>query len=155
MKFIGRASVVVLAFSLALLAFAAHTHLPTPSTWTLNLGESDFGGGVSMKSDVFVMTEDTEKWAKWTDTMVTSDGKTVKSSWSGAADGKPHPFVGWGATYSSDPATDVSVEKMPDGTVQTCTFFLNAAKNKFTNKCVAKSPDGKESHQTIVYDRTK
>ncbi len=150
-----RVSAVVLAFTLAPFAFAAHTHLPTPSTWTLNVGESDFGGGPSMKSDTFIITTDTEKWGKWTDTMVDADGKTVKSSWSGAEDGKPHPFTGWNATYSSDPATDVSVEKMPDGTVQTCNFWLSPDKKKFTNKCVAKSPDGKEAHQTIVYDRTK
>ena len=37
------------------LVYLAHTHLPTPSTWTLNLAESDFGGGVSMKSDTFVL----------------------------------------------------------------------------------------------------
>ena len=28
-------------------AFAANTHVPTPSTWTLNLGESNFGSGPS------------------------------------------------------------------------------------------------------------
>jgi len=152
----SRVAALLLASTLTPVAFAAHTHLPTPSTWTLNLGESDFGGGVSMKSDTFVITKDTEKWGTWTDTMVTGDGKTVKSSWSGAEDGKPHPFTGWaGATYSSDPTTDVSVEKMPDGTVQTCTFSLNPAKNGFTNKCTAKSPDGKVVQQTIVYDRTK
>lgn len=156
LKFISRASVVVLAFTVAPFAFAAHTHLPAHSTWTLNLGESDFGGGVSMKSDTFVLITDTDKWGKWTDTMVGADGKTVKSVWSGAEDGQPHPFTGWaGATYSTDPASDVSVEKFPDGTVQTCHFSLTPDSRKFTNKCVAKSPDGKEAHQTIVYDRTK
>ena len=152
----SRVAAVLLASTFTPFAFAAHTHLPTPSTWTLNLAESDFGGGISLKSDTFVITEDTDKWGKWTDTAVDGNGKTVKSSWSGAEDGKPHPFGGWaGATYSSDPATDVSVEKFPDGTVQTCTFSLNASKTKFTSKCAAKSPNGKVAHQTIVYDRTK
>lgn len=155
-KRISLVSAVLLAFTLVPFAFAAHTHLPAHSTWTLNVGESDFGGGVSMKSDTFVLITDTDKWGKWTDTMVTGDGTTVKSSWSGAEDGKPHPFTGWpGATYSTDPATDVSVETFPDGTVQTCDFSLSSDGKKFTNKCVAKSPDGKETHQTIVYDRTK
>jgi len=71
---------VLLASTLTPVAFAAHTHLPTPSTWTLNLGESDFGGGVSMKSDTFVITKDTEKWGTWTDTMVTGDGRNYKFS---------------------------------------------------------------------------
>lgn len=155
LKRISLASVALLAFTLVPFAFAAHTHLPAHSTWTLNVGESDFGGGVSMKSDTFVLITDTDKWGKWTDTMVTGDGTTVKSSWSGAEDGKPHPFTGMKGTYSTDPATDVSVETLPDGTVQTCDFSLSSDGKKFTNKCVAKSPDGKEAHQTIVYDRTK
>ena len=155
MKLIARGAIAALAFTFAPFAFAAHTHLPTPSTWTLNLGESDFGGGISLKSDTFVITTDNDKWGKWTDKMVMADGKRVKSSWSGAEDGKLHPFVGWNAMYSTDAVNDVSVEKFPDGTVQTCSFTLNDAKNKYINQCVAKSPDGKEVHQTIVYDRTK
>lgn len=150
-----RMSAVLLASTLTPLAFAAHTHLPTPSTWTLNAGESDFGGGVSMKSDTFVITMDTEKWAKWSDTMVDGDGKTWKSSWTGPEDGTAHPFTGMPGTFSTDPAKDVSVMTFPDGSVQTCTFSLSANKKKYSEKCVAKSPDGKEAHQTLVYDRTK
>lgn len=149
------ASVAVLALTAPPFALAAHTHFPANSTWTLNLGESDFGGGFSMKSDTFVILTDTEKWGKWTDTMVDAEGKTWKSSWSGAEDGKPHPFTGIPGTFSSNPATDVSVEVLPDGTVQTCHFTLNHEKTKYTSTCVAKSPDGKEAHQTFVYNRTK
>jgi hypothetical protein len=83
----SRGCALLFASTLTPVAFATHTHLPTPSTWTLNLAESDFGGGISMKSDTFVITTDTDKWGKWTDTMVGSDGKTVRSSWSGAEDG--------------------------------------------------------------------
>jgi hypothetical protein len=155
LKFISLASVVVLAFTVAPFAFAAHTHLPAHSTWTLNVGGSDFGGGFSMKSDTFVILTDNEKRGKWTDNMVDASGKTWKSSWSGAEDGQPHPFTGMAGTFSSDPATDVSVETFPDGTVQTCNFSLSSDSKKYTSKCVAKSPDGKEAHQTIVYDRTK
>ena len=35
-----------------------------------------------MRSDVFVMTIDTEKWAKWSDNMVDGDRKNWKFSWS-------------------------------------------------------------------------
>ena len=150
-----RVSVVLLASTLTPFAFAAHTHMATPSTWTLNLGESDFGGGPSMKSDVFVMTMDTEKWAKWSDNMVDGDGKNWKFSWSGPADGTPKPFTGMDGTYSTNAATDVAVETSPDGSTFTCTFSLSADKKKFTNKCVAKTKDGKQFNQTTVYDRTK
>ena len=148
-------SAVLLASTLTPFAFAAHTHLATPSTWTLNLGESDFGGGPSLKSDVFVVTMDTEKWAKWSDNMVDGDGKNWKFSWSGPADGTPKPFTGMNGTYSTNAATDVAVETDPAGNVITCTFSLSADKKKFTNKCVTKTKDGKQYNQTTVYDRTK
>ena len=150
-----RVAVVLLSSTLTPLAFAAHTHLATPSTWTLNLAESDFGGGPSMKSDVFVITMDTEKWAKWSDNMVDGDGKNWKFSWSGPADGTPKPFTGMNGTYSSNAATDVSVETTPDGSTFTCTFSISPDKKKFTNKCVTKTKDGKQFNQTTVYDRTK
>ena len=148
-------SAALLASTLTPLAFAAHTHVSTPSTWTLNLAESDFGGGPSMKSDVFVITMDTEKWAKWSDNMVDGDGKNWKFSWSGPADGTPKPFTGMNGTYSSNAATDVAVETNPDGSVVTCTFSLSADKKKYINKCVAKMKDGKQFNQTTVYDRTR
>jgi hypothetical protein len=150
-----RVAVVILASTLTPFAFAAHTHLPVPSTWTLNVAESNFGGGPSMKSDVFVMVTDTDKAAKWTDTTMDEAGKTWKSTWSGPADGTAHPFTGMPGSYSTNAATDVSVMTAPDGSVATCSFSLSADKKKFTNKCVTKAKDGKQSNQTIVYDRTK
>ncbi|HTV08142.1 MAG TPA: hypothetical protein VMD97_03755 [Candidatus Aquilonibacter sp.] len=155
MKLILRAAVAAVAFIAAPFAFAAHTHMPANSTWTLNVGESNFGGGFSMKSDTFVITTDTDKWAKWSDNMVDGDGKNWKSSWSGPEDGHAHPFTGMSGNFSTNPATDVSAMTFPDGTVQTCHFWLNSAKNKYSEKCVAKSPDGKEVNQTLVYDRVK
>jgi hypothetical protein len=150
-----RVSAVLLASTLTPFALAAHTHMPTPSTWTLNLGESDFGGGPSMKSDIFVMTMDTEKWAKWSDNMVDGEGKNWKFSWSGAADGTPKPFTGLNGNYSTNATTDVSVQTNPDGSIGTCNFSLSQDKKKFTNKCVTKTKDGKQFNQTTVYDRTK
>lgn len=155
LKFMSRAGVVVLAFSFVPFAYAAHTHLPAHSTWTLNVGESDFGGGMAVKSDTFVITTDTDKWAKWSDNEVDADGKNWKSSWSGPEDGTVRPFTGMPGSFSVDAAKDVSVMKFPDGTVQTCSFTLNSAKNKYTETCTAKSPDGKEAHQTLVFDRSK
>jgi hypothetical protein len=148
-------SAVLLASTLTPLAFAAHTHMAPHSTWTLNLGESDFAGGPPMKSDTFVVIADNDKWAKWTDTMVDGDGKTLKSSWSGPEDGSLHPFTGMPGSFSTDAATDVSVMTLPNGTIQTCSFSLNSDKKKYSEKCVAKSKDGKQVNQTLVYDRTK
>ncbi len=58
-------------------------------------------------------------------------------------------------TYSTDAATDVSVQTNPDCSIGTCSFSLSADKKKFTNKCVTKTKDGKQFNQTTVYDRTK
>lgn len=69
--------------------------------------------------------------------------------------GTSKPFKGVSGTYSTNAATDNSVETDIDGKVETCTFSLSADRNKFTNKCVTKTKDGKQFHQTIVYDRTK
>lgn len=150
------ASIVLLAAVAAPYAIAAHTHMPTPRTWTFNLKESNYGGVPAPKSESFVMLTDTEKWAKYTDIQVDAEGKTWKSSWSGPADGTAKPIVGIpGATFSSNAATDVSVMVMPDGMVQTCDFSLSADKKKFIEDCVAKTKDGKTFKQHIVFDRTK
>ena len=69
------ACAVLLASSLTPFAFAQN-YLPTPSTWTLNLQESSFGAGPSMKSDVLVMLVHSPKWAKYTDTTVIDGGTT-------------------------------------------------------------------------------
>lgn len=150
------ASAVLLSAVVTPYALAAHTHIRTPSTWTLNLSESNFGSGPAMKGDVFVMITDTEKWAKYTDVTVDGDGKTWKTSWSGPENGTPHPVKGMpGATFSTNAATDVSVMTLPDGTAITCDFSLSSDKKKFTNKCQAKMKDGKTTDQTMIYDRTK
>jgi hypothetical protein len=149
-------SIAALASVLTPLAFAAHTHLPPSSTWTLNTHESDFGGGPTMKSDVFVMVTDTEKWGKYTDVTVDGDGKTWKTSWSGPENGSPRPVVGMpGGSFSTNAATDASVMKLGDGTTLTCDFSVTPDKKKFIEKCVEKTKDGKQANQTIVYDRTK
>jgi hypothetical protein len=154
-KFSLRVSTALLVATLAPFAFAAHTHMAPHSTWTLNLGESNFGGGPSMKSDTFVILTDTDKWAKWTDDMVDGDGKTWKSSWSGPENGHASPFTGMPGTFSTDAATDVSVMTFPDGTTQTCHFSISHDQKKYSEKCVAKASNGKQTNQTLVYDRSQ
>lgn len=146
----------LLAATLVPIAFASQTHVTTPSTWVLNLKESDFGGGPRMKSDVVTILTDTAKWLKYTDVTVDGDGKTWKTSWSGAADGKALPVKGMsGASYSEDAASDTQVMNLPDGTAISCGYSLSADKKKLTDKCVAKAKDGKTFNQTLIYDRTK
>lgn len=137
-------------------ALAAHTHAPTPSTWELNVGESDFGGGPTMKSDRMIVLTDTDKWLKWTDVTVGGDGKTVKSSWSGPQDGTVKPVVGMPGTKASfNTADDSSHWVMPDGSTAESTISMSSDKKKVTFTQVFKTKDGKEFHQTLVYDRVK
>jgi len=152
----GNLSAAVFAAILAPFALASQTHVVTPSTWTLNLQQSDFGGGPAMKSDVITVQTDTDKWLKFTDVTVDGDGKTWNTAWSGPADGTSHPLKGMpGATFSQNAATDVDVMTLPDGTEITCSYSLSPDKKKMTNKCAAKSKDGKVVNQTTVYERTK
>jgi hypothetical protein len=155
-----RTSHILLAVSLAslpvLAASAAQTHVAPGSVWKLNLAESNFGGGPSMKSDEFVVLVDNAKWLKWTDTMVDGDGKTWKMSFDGPADGSMHPMTGVpGMMFGENAADDTSVEKMPDGTSFSCSFSTSANKKKYYEKCTVATKDGKKFMQNVVYDRVK
>src|SRR5215469_7002982 len=146
----------VLLGSFTLTAFAAHTHAPTPSTWALNVAASDFGGGPTMKSDRMTILTDTEKWLKWTDVSVDGDGKTWKTSWSGPQDGTLKPVEGMeGAKASFKTADDSSHFEMADGSTSDSTLVMSPDKKKVTITATIKTKDGKEFHQTWVYDRVK
>ncbi|HEV2577617.1 MAG TPA: hypothetical protein VGU25_10440 [Acidobacteriaceae bacterium] len=137
-------------------AMAAHTHAPTPSTWELNVGESEWGGGPAMKSDRMVILTDTDKWLKWTDVTVDGDGKTMKTSWSGPQDGTMKPIVGMaGAKAGFKTADDSSHWEMPDGSTSDSTLVMTPDKKKVTITATIKRKDGKEYHQVYVYDRVK
>jgi hypothetical protein len=154
-KFVTLLSVtVIVLFSLS--ALAAHTHAPTPSTWELNVSESDFGGGPTMKSDKMTILTDNDKWLKWTDVTVDNDGKTWKTSWSGPQDGTMKPIVGMeGAKASFKTADDSSHWEMPDGSISDSTLVMSPDKKKVTITNVVKTKDGKTFNQTLVYDRVK
>jgi hypothetical protein len=137
-------------------ALAAHTHAPTPSTWELNTSATDFGGGPAMKSDRMTILTDTDKWMKWTDVSVDADGKTWKTSWSGPQDGTLKPIVGMqGAQAGFKTDDDSSHWVMPDGSTSDSTIVLSPDKKKATLTLTIKMKDGKEYHQTLVYDRVK
>ena len=142
------------AFAPSLLA--AHTHVPTPSTWELNVGASDFGGGPAPKSDRMVMLTDTDQRLKWTDVTVDDKGKTLKSSWSGPQDGTMKPIVGMpGSKASFKTDDDTSHWEMADGSSSDSTMELSADKKQVTINLTIKTKDGKTMNQKLVYDRVK
>lgn len=146
----------ILLGSLTVSALAAHTHAPTPSTWELNVSASDFGGGPTMKSDTMTILTDTEQWLKWTDVTVDADGKTWNTSWSGPQDGTLKPIEGMpGAKAGFNTADDSSHWEMADGSTSDSTLTMSQDKKHVRINSVLKMKDGKEYHQTWVYDRVK
>jgi len=109
-----------------------------------------------MKSDQMTILTDTEKWLKWTDVSVDGDGKTWKTSWSGPQDGTLKPVEGMeGAKASFTTANDSSHFEMADGSTSDSTLVMSPDKKKVTITATIKTKDGKEFHQTWVYDRVK
>jgi hypothetical protein len=109
-----------------------------------------------MKSDQMTVLTDTDKWFKWTDVSVDADGKTWKTSWSGPQDGTLKPIEGMaGAKAGFKTADDSSRWVMPDGSVSESTMVMAPDKKKVTITATLKTKDGKELHQTLVYDRVK
>lgn len=147
---------VVLPVAGILPAVAAHTHVPTPSTWTLNLKESDFGGGPGYKSDVYVLNKDTDQWMSYTDMSVDDKGNKMTLTLDAPADGSMHPVKGLaGAMASWNAATDTSTGTNPDGSSYVQTYVVSGGGKKATFKQELKMKDGKVYHQTLVYYRTK
>jgi hypothetical protein len=156
MKRIASLLTAILLGSFTLSALAAHTHAPTPSTWELNVAASDFGGGPTMKSDTMTILTDNDKWLKWTDVTVDADGKSWNTSWSGPQDGSLKPVEGMpGAQASFKTADDSSHWVMADGSTSDSTLVMSPDKKKVTITATVKTKDGKEYHQTWVYDRVK
>lgn len=109
-----------------------------------------------MTSEVFVTLVDTSKWMTFSDELIDADGKVWKASWSGPADGTMHPMTGNSSEQLGDNAVkDVEVISSPNGSIQTCRFFLSAEKVKFSEKCITVTKSGKKSTQFLVYDRIK
>jgi hypothetical protein len=141
---------------LAQSALAAHTHVPTPSTWDLNVSASDFGGGPALKSDRMIITTDTDKWLKWTDVTVGADGKSLKTSWSGPQDGTMKSIIGMpGSKAGFNTADDSSHWVMADGSTSDSILVASPDKKQVTITMTIKAKDGKEFNQKLVYDRVK
>lgn len=116
---------------------------------------SDFGGGPTVKSDVF--TVESDKGATMSMDFVTVDaaGETVKGSWSGREDGKLQPVEG-------RPGTSFGIDKKgnenwayADG--KTCEGKLSVEKDKqsLLVRLTVRMKDGQEFHQMLIYERTE
>lgn len=137
-------------------AFAAHTHVPTPSVWKLDVAASDFGGAPAPKSEILTQYIDTEQRSKYSDVLVDADGKTTRSSWDGPYDGTFKPIKGMpGVTQAMNTADDSIHTRMPDGSTQDGIFFLSDDKKTVTLKGTIKDKTGKVINQTILYRRIK
>lgn len=149
-------AVALLAVGVSIPAIAAHTLLPAPSTWTLDVGKSDFGGIPGMKSDVMHVLVDNEKWFKYTDVMVEDSGNTIKNGWSGPQDGTIRPVQGMpGSTAGFKLADDTGHLKMPDGTTADSVMTLSEDKKTLTFEMTWHMKDGKTALQKLIYSRTK
>ena len=135
--------------------WAQHTHFPN-STWELDAAASDFGDGPKMKTDVFNIHTDTEKWMTYDDDTVDGDGKTWKTSWAGPQDGTMKPVKGMeGAKAGFKTEDDSSRFEMGDGSSSESTMTVAEDKKTVTIHVKGKTKDGKDYMQTLVYHRVK
>lgn len=149
-------SALLLSGSIATAASAAHTHVPALSTWTLNIKETDFGGGPTIKSDINHVLADNEQHYHWEDVTVDGTGATTKTSWDGPEDGTLHPIQGLpGAKFSWNTATDSEQSVFADSTVYDAVLTLAPDGKTMTFNQTVKQPDGKTFQQKLVYDRIK
>jgi len=150
--------VAVLVSALSLGASAQttkSTDIPSPSTWKLNAGASDFGGGPAVKSATLSIYSNTDTSLRWKE-VLTDDTGTRTGSFRGAPDGKSRPIVG------SKPPQKISFD--PDGS-----FHVDQAgarvidgktvpsddKKSIVQTQTLKTPDGHEFHRKLVFDRVK
>jgi hypothetical protein len=130
-------------------------HLPSNSTWKLNVSETDFGGAPALKSDEFTNITDTKAKVKFTETTVGADGKTMKYSFSAAEDGKMHPVTGInGQTMAFSPDGQLRVA-FPDGSTQELKESMTPDGRKVMYDGTMKTKDGTVFKQHWVYDRVK
>ncbi len=135
-------------------AVAAHTHVPAPSNWQLDLAKTDFGGGPMLKSDLDHVLADNEKQLHWVDVTVDPSGAVSKTSWIGPEDGSLHPIQGLpGGKASWNTADDSERIVLPDGTVYNAIMTLSADAKTMTLTQTVTEKGGKVYHQILVYDR--
>jgi hypothetical protein len=150
------AVVLVSALSLGASAQTAKgTDIPSPSTWKLNAGASDFGGGPAVKSATLTVYSNTDTSLRWKE-VLTDDTGTHVASFRGAPDGKSRPMTG------SKPAQMISFD--PDGS-----FHVDQAgarvmdgrtvpsddKKTLVQTETLKTPDGHEFHRKLIFERVK
>lgn len=147
--------IAVVGGAFAVSAQAQGVHLPDHSTWTLNLGETNFGGGPELKSDVFTVYKDSDGLLRFRETTVDSASKTVHTSWSAAEDGKMHPVKGAPGQQASVTSDGKYTINFPDGSVQKLQESLSEDGKSVMYIGTLTTKDGKTYDQKWVYDRAK
>lgn len=142
---------IVLAAAIGL--SAQSMHLAAGSTWKMNVAASDFGSMPAPKSDMFVITKDTDKMLIWHGNTVAADGKVTRFSWSGPEDGALRPVDANGDKASFTP-DGKGHWVMADGTTMEQVMSVSDDKMTVTFNNTFKDKSGKESHTKTVYVRS-
>lgn len=135
-------------------SFAARPKLPVPSTWELDQLRSDFGGGPKLQSDVFTVTADQPKLLSLEFVMTDEAGQTVKSTWSGAWDGKMLPLTGSAGISFGIDREGMEHWMFADGTTRVGKLSMEKDKKTLLVRVVATGKDRKQYTQVLMYNRT-
>jgi hypothetical protein len=155
------APILALVFLNASIA-AAQTNASKASavgTWKLDLQASEFGAEPAPKSVTLTILKDTPEEYSWRVEGVDDKGTSFSYSWTGPADGTPHPVKGPDgkemATESLKRDGDALVRHGDgtDGSSFDARDTMSADGNTLTDVVTSKSKDGKTSKQTSVMHR--
>lgn len=145
----------VLAMSAQMATESKGIHLPSGSSWRINLARSDFGGGPTLKSDEFTISEDSAAMVSWTETMVDGDGNKTQTSYGAPEDGGMHPVRGAaGERAGMSPEGRLRI-KLADGTMEDMQESLSVDGKQVIYTGTVTKKDGKTFHQKWVFDRFK
>ena len=136
-------------------ANAAKTLLPSPSTWRLDLMRSDFGGGPTVKSDVFTVESDKSATMSMEFVTVDAAGATLKSSWRGREDGKLQPVEGSPGTSFGIDGKGNEHWVYADGRTSEGKLSVEKDKQSVLVRLTVRMKDGQEFHQMLIYERTE
>jgi hypothetical protein len=130
---------------------------PSNGTWKLNVEKSKFDPGPAPKSSTVTITiaNGTETYAGET---VNADGKTTKMAFTAKLDGTDSPVTGntMGDTIAiKHPSASKFVATMKSGGKVTVTVHVEVAADGKTRTLTysGKTPDGKDAHSVLVYDK--
>ena len=103
-----------------------------------------------------VVTVDTDKWQNSPTPPSTAKARLGKPPGAAPPTGTLHPVVGMRRCHLQHQCRHRRQRHEPSRRHSiTCDFSLSTDKKKYTGNCVAKTKDGKQANQTLVYGRTR